>query len=329
MLDSMQVLVVGTGSIGRRHISNLRLLVPDLAVDVLREGSRATATDSIGDASISTTLEAAMDKRPDLMVIANPSALHLRYLMAAIDCGIPFYAEKPVVSGAEDYLELRQKVQSTKVPPNIVGCNMRFLPSLKCLRDLIQSGRLGRLVHASFEAGQWLPDWRPQQDYRQSYSARAALGGGVALDLIHEVDAARWLLGEFEQVAALLNRGSSLEIETEDTASLLLRSCLGVPATVQLDYVSRRPFRRYRIVGDMGTAEWDLPSRTLTVASSTGVETLALDSTAFDVGATYLAAMQDLLDAIENGRPSAQPIEEGLATLDLVLRAKAQQTQFQ
>lgn len=321
----MRVLMVGTGSIGRRHMASLRQLVPEVAFDILREAGRPVEVDALGaSVGVSTSLDEALRKRPELMVIANPSSMHLRYLLAAIDSGIPFYAEKPVLTDAAELRLLQARIGAAALPPNIVGCNLRFLPSLKRLRAMVQDGELGRVVRANFEAGQWLPDWRPTQDYRQSYSARRALGGGVMLDLIHEIDAARWLLGEFSSVQAQAWRGSSLDIETEDAASLLLRSCAGPVVGVQLDYVSRRPFRRYRVIGDQASAEWDLPTRRLTVSSAGEVIDLALADTAFDVGATYVQAMDNLLVAIRRGVPSAQPLHEGLASLQIVLQAHDQ-----
>lgn len=319
----MRVLIVGTGSIGRRHMSSLRRCVPEVAFDVLREPGRSMTTAGLGAVTVSTTLEAAFDQSPALMVVANPSSLHLRPLLAAIERGVPFYAEKPLVTSGDDLQRLRQAAGRSGLPPHIVGCNLRFLPSLQWLKQLIESGELGRIVRATFEAGQWLPDWRPAQDYRRGYSARSALGGGVLLDLIHEIDAARWLLGEFSQVHALSGHLSSLEIDCEDCACLLLGRPGGPLTSVQLDYVSRRPVRRYVIVGDRATAEWDLPRRTLTVARGDGVEAIDLPPSAFDVGETYHAAMRELLDAIAAGRPTSQPIEEGLRALDIVMRARA------
>jgi predicted dehydrogenase len=319
----MKVLMIGTGSIGRRHMASLRQLVPDVRFDVLREG-RDADTSALGDfeVEVSASLEQALAKRPQLMVIANPSALHARFILAALDHGIPFYAEKPVLHDATDLARVRDKLHTVACPPNIVGCNLRFLPSLQRLRGLVQDGSLGRIVRAGFEAGQWLPDWRPSQDYRRSYSARRELGGGVLLDLIHETDAARWMLGEFSRVSGQVGHLSDLEIETEDCACFVLGSDAGPLVTVQLDYVSRRPFRRYRIVGDRATAEWDLPARTLTLSDAQGLRTLETTAADFDVAATYPAAMRELLDAVAAARPSSQPLEEGLRSLELVLRLR-------
>lgn len=306
-------------------MGSLSALAPGIRFDVLREAGRSPSADGFpGDVRVCTSLEEALDRRPLLMVVASPSSMHLRPLIAAIERGVPFYAEKPLVTSAQDLSQLQAALKrSTGQPPNIVGCNLRFLPSLQQLKALVVQGQLGRIVRASFEAGQWLPDWRPSQDYRDSYSARHALGGGVLFDLIHEIDSARWLLGDFSTVQAAAAHVSTLEIETEDCAALLLSRPAGPIATVQLDYVSRRPVRRYTLVGERATAEWDLPGKKLTVSDPDGVRVEDFLTDAFDVPGTYPTAMRELLDAIEQKRPTSQPLEEGLAALQLVMRARA------
>jgi predicted dehydrogenase len=319
----MRVLIVGTGSIGRRHMASLRGLVSGVRFDVLREAGRGRDTAGLGEVDMVGSLDEAIARRPDLMIIASPSSMHLRPLLAAIDSGTPFYAEKPVVTTTQDLQVLLQRAARGGLPPNMVGCNLRFLPSLAAVGALLADGRLGRLVRADFEAGQWLPDWRPAQDYRQGYSASRRLGGGVLLDLIHEIDAAVWLLGSFEHVNGFATRASDLEIDSDDCASLLLVRAGGPLTTVRIDYVSRRPVRRYNFVGDRATATWDLRTATLQLADADEVRTLPLPADAFDVAATYPAAMREMLAAIDAGRPSTQPLEEGLRALATALRVQS------
>ena len=319
------VLVVGSGSIGMRHVASLRSLVPAAKVSFLRESGRSGSSPALDpEFGLFTSLEEAIAARPQLMVIANPSSMHLRYVQAAILAGIPFYAEKPVITSRADLTALRSVVDSAgAVPINMVGCNLRFLPSLRRLRALLQDKAIGRVVRATFEAGQWLPDWRPQQDYAQSYSAKAELGGGVLLDLIHEVDAARWLLGDFDTVQGTIGKFSDLAIETEDTAALILSRRQGPLTSIQLDYVSRTPVRRYTFIGDRGTLHWDLRRKRLSMTDERGTETmLATGDDDFSVPATYFAAMAELLAAIAAGRPTSQPIEEGMAALELIFTIK-------
>ena len=317
----MRVLMIGTGSIGRRHMASLRQIDASITFDVLREPGRGTDLSGLGEATLSRSIGEALDKRPALMVVASPSALHLRHVLAAIDSGTPFYIEKPVVAAAGDLAVLEGRVARGGLPVNMVGCNLRHLPSLQALRRLVASGRLGRIVRADFEAGQWLPDWRPAQDYRRGYSASRAMGGGVMFDLIHEIDAVLWLLGGFTRVEALAGHTSRLEIDADDCACLLLGRAGGPFVTVRLDYVSRRPVRRYTLVGDEGTATWDLRAGTLTLAMPDAVEPLETGPDAYDVALTYPAAMREMLAAIAERRPSSQPIEEGLRAVAVALAA--------
>jgi predicted dehydrogenase len=318
----MRVLMVGTGSIGRRHMASLRSFVPNVQFDVLRENGRSRDTSELGDVEVVGSLDEGLARKPHMMVIANPSSMHLRSLLAAIDAGIPFYAEKPVVSSLDDLSMLQGRVASGGLPPNLVGCNLRFLPSLIAFKALIDGGRLGNIVRADFEAGQWLPNWRPSQDYRLGYSANRSQGGGVLLDLIHEVDAALWLLDDFEHVTGYATHASALEIDTDDCAGILMARAGGPITTVRIDYVSRKPVRRYTLVGDRGTATWDLRASTIVLEDEAGSQEIQLPAGAFDVSTTYLSAMQELLAAIKANRPSTQPLEEGLRALTTVLRAK-------
>jgi predicted dehydrogenase len=258
-----------------------------------------------------------------MMVIANPSSMHLKPLLAAIEAGTPFYAEKPVVSTLDDLNLLKNCMARKRIPPNVVGCNLRFLPSLIVLKKMLDDRRLGNLVRADFEAGQWLPDWRPNQDYRLGYSANSSQGGGVLLDLIHEVDAALWLLGDFAHTTGYATHASELEIDTNDCAGILMARVDGPITSVRLDYVSRKPVRRYTIVGDRGTVTWDLHTSTMVLDEAAGSQIIQLPAEAFNVSITYLSAMQELLSAIDDNRPSSQPLEEGLRTLSTVLCAKS------
>jgi predicted dehydrogenase len=319
------VLIVGSGSIGMRHVTSLRALAPSARISFLREGARSGSSPALDpEFGLFSSLEEAIAARPQLIVIANPSSMHLRYMQAAIVAGIPFYAEKPLITSRADLTALRAVVEgATDIPVNMVGCNLRFLPSLLRLRTLLQDQAIGRVVRATFEAGQWLPDWRPQQDYTRSYSAKTELGGGVLLDLIHEVDAARWLLGDFEAVQGVIGKFSDLSIETEDTAALILSRRHGPLTSIQLDYVSRTPVRRYTFTGDRGTIHWDLRRKLLSLTDERGVEeSLTTGDEDFSVPGTYFAAMAEMLAAIAAGRPTSQPIEEGMAALELIFTIK-------
>lgn len=315
------VLIVGTGSIGRRHIASLQnLLVTPSWIFLRRQASPDALSDSL-HARIETDITAALAHKPRMAVIASPSSEHAGVLITLLQAGIPVYIEKPVVTRPDECAQL-QTLLATIPSLTQVGCNLRFLPSLQHLKRQITQGLIGRVIRADFQAGQWLPDWRPQQDYRQSYSADPALGGGVLFDLIHEIDAARWLLGDFVQATGFSAHASALEIQSDDVAALVLRQSTGLLATVGLDYVARRPLRRYTIIGEDGTLVWDLPARRLWHFTADYTHQFPLENQDFDVKATYPAAMQSFISAILTQQPSEQPLAEGIAALQLLFQVQ-------
>lgn len=322
-LRGVRALIIGTGSIGRRHIGTLQALETGTKFVLLRRGALQDAWSSSLRAAVTGTVAEALALKPDFCVIATPSALHHEALLPVIDAGLPFYVEKPVVTSRAQLESLAGALDRTRYSSaTLAGCNLRFLPSLRKLKEVLGSGAAGRIVRASFQAGQWLPDWRKGSDHRSDYSASETLGGGVIFDLVHELDAVRWLLGEFHQVRTMAGSYSSLMLQTEDAAVILLGRPGGPAVSVGLDYVSRHPIRRYELVGEEATLVWDLPDRRLTRAAPEGVETIDAGPDGYDVAATYRAAMKEFLDSVRSGRPTSQDVHEGLRSAELAIRAK-------
>lgn len=312
-----RILVAGTGSIGRRHIGNLRRLRPGARFLLLRDGARRDAyADELG-AEVVGTLDEALQRRPQLAVVATPSDRHAEILPGLLAAGVGCFIEKPVVTQPAALAAL-QALDPAALPPTQVGCVLRFLPSLRQVRRWLDEGRLGTVVRLGFEVGQWLPDWRPAQDYRQSYSASAGRGGGVVLDLVHELDLAVWLGGADALLGAWGAHRSRLEIGAEDVALLALQGAGGALISVQLDYVCRRPVRRLHIVGDLGSVHWDLPGRHAVLLRH-GADDEPAEG--FDAAAAYVTAMEELLLAVETGSATSLPLHEGLRATALALAA--------
>jgi predicted dehydrogenase len=318
--NEVTVLIAGTGSIGRRHVNSLRQLAPKARFVFLRRQASPDAYSETLGARVVANLDDALEMSPHCAVVAGPSVHHAELIVQLLAAGIPIYIEKPMVT---DRLQLEAVTRAADASPRIVtmcGCNLRFLPSLLEVRELLRSGAIGRVVRASLQTGQWLPDWRPNTDYRHSYSASRELGGGVVLDLIHELDAARWLFGEYDSLAAVGGKLSSLQIESEDVAVIALKRIGGPVVAIGLDYVARRPIRRYEFFGETGSLTWDLPGRRVEIAGETESRTLAFDPSAFDVPSTYLRAMREFLEAVSSGVATTQDLREGLRSAALAIR---------
>lgn len=317
----MKVLLVGCGLIGKRHATNLLEIVPHAKFSIINSSGKANEISKELGAKMVLEWDSTDDF--DLIIVANPSALHGKYVEKIVQHNLPAYIEKPLVTSIYELKNLKTLLKNfSHNQPIMMGCNLRFLPSIQLLKEYIEKGRIGNLCRAIFEVGHYLPDWRPSQDYRQSYSAKKMMGGGVLFDLVHELDLVRYLLGEFEVVSSQSQCLSHLEIDVEDTAVIHLSRKKGPLVSVHLDYISRVPTRSIKIVGDEGTLIWDLINKKFQLYSASGISSISEYHPDFDVSITYKIAMKELIDAIQNKKSTSQPLSEGILTSELMLQCK-------
>lgn len=251
----MKFLIAGLGSIGRRHLRNLRALGQEDII--LYRTHQATLPDAeLGDLPTYTELSLALGEKPDGVIVANPTALHLEVAIAAAKAGAALFIEKPVSDNLAGLGEL-QSALSLSLKPTMVGFHFRFHPVLNQVKTLLESGQLGKPLSARAYWGEYLPGWHPWEDYRRTYAARADLGGGVVNTLSHPLDYLRWLLGEVETVSAWTAKLSQLELDVEDQADILLRFVGGAVASVHLDYYQRPPSHTLEITCEKGRICWD------------------------------------------------------------------------
>jgi glutamate-1-semialdehyde aminotransferase/spore coat polysaccharide biosynthesis protein SpsF (cytidylyltransferase family)/predicted dehydrogenase len=252
-----RVLTVGCGSIGRRHAKNLKALgVRQLGFcDTNSEALKKCCEEVPGDV-FSDYGEALQKFKPEVVLICTPPVYHVEEALAALRAHAHVFIEKPLShesSGIQALIaEARRRDRNVQI-----GYNMRFHPGLQILKELIDSGKIGRVLWLNVEAGQYLPDWRPWQNYRDSYSARQELGGGIILDGSHELDYICWLLGRPTDVTCRAEHLSSLDVDVEDSAWIYLSFSERRRAELHLDFVQRAYTRTCKVVGESGTALWD------------------------------------------------------------------------
>ena len=201
-------------------------------------------------------LDEALSLRPDIAILASPAPFHVRTASALASAGVHMLIEKPL-SDSMDGLDRVLDDCRRQTIVVMVGYHLRFSPSLARLHDAIADGVIGRVLSVRAEVGQYLPDWRPGTDYRQGVSARRELGGGVVLELSHELDYVRWLGGEIRSVRAETGHLGGLDIDVEDVAEILLRFTNGAIGSVHMDMLQRRATRTCKVIGAEGTLEWN------------------------------------------------------------------------
>lgn len=318
----MLILVVGCGSIGKRHIRNLKALkVGEIIVHDAKPDRCREAEEQFGIKTFSS-LDEALAQKPDVALICTPTSLHISPALSAARSGCHLFIEKPLSHSLDDVHELLEIV-AQKSLTTLVGCNMRFHPGIVKTKRLLESNTIGKVVCARVQAGQYLPDWHPWEDYRQGYSARESLGGGVILDGIHEIDYITWFLGEVSQVFCFSGKLSSLEIDTEDTAEILLQFRSGAIAEVHLDYIQRFYGRSCQIIGEEGTILWDFNERRVKSCSS-GSRTWQVfpDRPDYDINEMYEDEMKHFVQCVEGKAKPIQDINSGKEVLEIALAAK-------
>jgi predicted dehydrogenase len=252
-----RALVVGAGSIGRRHLRNLQTLgVKSLAACDPDPERLRFAADELGARTFGDLDEALTSYEPELVFVCTPPTLHLEQALLAVSARAAVFIEKPLVPTAAGIRRLTAAIAAHGVV-TMVGCNMRFHPGPRMLKHLIEVGALGDVLAATIHTGSYLPGWRPDRDHRATYSAETAGGGGAVLDCIHEVDLALWYFGPIAEVAAMMISGENIDISAEGGASLLARHAAGSLTSINLNFVQRDYRRQSMVIGTQGTLYWD------------------------------------------------------------------------
>ena len=325
----MRILIAGLGAIGQRHARNLRGLPG--AIDLLAYRQRRLPqllTDSMGrDDSRSvetilgiepyTELDAALAAAPDAVFICTPTSQHLALAQRAADAGCHLFIEKPVSQSVEGTSLLFDTVMEKRLVA-LVGCQWRFHPCVRALKQLLAAGALGELEGAEIDYAEYLPDWHPYEDYRSSYAARVDLGGGVVLTQIHDYDLAYWLFGAPHAVRATGGRLSDLEIDVEDTVEALLETGAGT-VRVRQCFASRSSRRSIFVRGTRACATLDLLAARLTVEPPLAS---GLHLPDYQRNTMFVDEVSHFLRCVAGQESPVIPLSDGITVLRIALAVK-------
>lgn len=332
----MKILIAGLGSIGRRHFRNL-IALGETDIVIYRTQKATLPDDELAGYSVEVNLIEALEKhRPQAVIISNPTALHLDVAIPAAQAGCAILLEKPISHNLSRVDELRRAVaeSGSKV---LVGFQFRYHPTLNKAKELIVAGALGKVLTVHAHWGEYLPNWHPWEDYRESYAARADLGGGVIVTLTHPLDYLRYLLGEVAALWSFNGHISPLEMDVEDVAEIGLRFKSGAIGGLHLNYVQRPPVHRLEIVGTAGTLRWDNADGLLTLFQSPDAfggiypqpqptaEHRFMPPDDFERNQLFVAQIRHFLDVAKGESDPICSLEDGIRALELALVAKQSQ----
>jgi predicted dehydrogenase len=323
------IAVIGAGSIGRRHIGNLRLLHTNAHIYWLGATGQIPCAQQLQDIYYPATFDELMSLPLDYCIVASPASSHQLHVAALLAHNIPVLVEKPLAATLAQGLQLQKLCQMSPQIPVAVAYCLRFLPALQLLKTQLANQVIGTVLHVNCHVAQHLPDWRPGTDYRQSVSARSALGGGVLLELSHELDYLYYLFGPLQLLHSRLQQSGLLDIDVEDQADLLLSASDTGTISLHLDFLQKTVQRRCVISGTDGRLEWDLVQNTIYMYQEKQQKLLFSDES-YPRNQMYLAMLQQFELMVQ--QPEQQPahlasIDDALSTLRLINKAK-QQSQF-
>ena len=313
----MKILLVGLGSIGKRHLRNI-LSLGYKNISLVSQSFKST--EEFNNLLIYSTVEQAISKNNfDAAIICVPTSFHIQTLNILLNAGIKnIYLEKPVSHNYFDIQKSKELIQKNNSRV-IVGYDLHYDLGLQKVNELISSNTIGTIVSANAQVGQYLPDWRPHEDYSNGMSAKIKTGGGVLLDLVHEFDYLIWLLGNVKTIASINENSGSLEIETEDVAEVLLQFDSGVIGSIHLDYLQQKLVRNCLITGSDGSIFWDLTSSKVKWVLKDKSEH-EFDYIGFERNDRFINIIRDFLQSSSNNNLTS--FEEGLKSLEIVLAAK-------
>lgn len=334
--SDLKILFIGLGGIGQRHLRNLHSRLGGRATFLAYRvrGLRYAITPNLtldGDADfverysvrVFADLDDALSESPDVAFVCNPTSRHVAACLSVARAGCDFFVEKPLSDSLEGIEELVSVCRSKELVA-MVGYQLRFHPCFRLFSRLLSRHVVGALLSVHSEVGEYLPGWHKYEDYRQMYASRRELGGGVVLSQIHELDYLCNLFGMPSMVAAFGGHLSSLEIDVEDTADILMRSTFEgriLPISVHMDYIQRPPSRFCRVIGEMGTITMDLVGPKVVVERH-GEQPEVHNFASFERNQLFLDEIDHLLGCVATRNPPIVTIEDGRDSLSIALAAK-------
>lgn len=314
----MKFLIIGLGSIGKRHFTNLINLG---YTDFLFCRHNSEEFSEAPHIPVYKDIDAALAQKPDLVLVCNPSSMHLEVAIPAAKAGCNLFIEKPLSNQLNNIENLIRIVKDNNTTA-MVGFDLRFDPGLRFVKELLDSQVFGRILSVQAEVGQYLPDWRKDTDYRESVTAQSKLGGGVILELIHEFDYVQWLAGPVASISCMSDTVSDLEIDVEDIAICILKFVNGAFGTLNLDCLQHKASRNCKIVCEKSTIYWDYFAQSVRWLDMSSDSWKSFRYSESDRNARFVSEMKHCIQCVQGIESPVVDLKTAFDVLRVALAAK-------
>ncbi len=294
-------LIIGSGSIGQRHIRNLKKIGINNIIALrsnkghykkLPKDLQVIEVDSWDD---------AIDKKPDIAVISNPTSLHLEAASTISKHVKGVFIEKPLSNSLDKCQELIDTLNEKKVV-SFIGHNLMFHPIIKKIIKFYEENNVGEIINIQCQVGQWLPDWHPYENYKKAYFARKDLGGGVALTLIHEIHLVIELAGLPISVSGESTGYKKLDLDVDVCSDLMLKQEAGAVSQIHLDFLQQPSHRSGLVTFEKAWLGYDFNKMELTAQRINEEPQVLWNNSEYESNQMYVDELKEFVRFVEEGR---------------------------
>jgi len=314
-----KILVVGYGSIGKRHVKNL-LKFPNISIIICTKQKFKSQKRK----KFFSTIDECLNEKPSIAFITNESSYHVKTAIKLAKANLHLFIEKPLSNSLIGTNELQKLIKKKKLITQM-GCNLRFYPPFKKIKQLIDKKIVGKPISIQVETGSYLPDWHPYENYRKSYAAKKELGGGILLTAIHEIDYLYWIFGEIKEVSSITGKFSNLKINSDDLSVSLIKFKNNLIGELHLDFFQRPYFKRFKIRCQNGIIYWDSNSNLLKIYNINSKKWIIkkinknYNLTSKKSNSMYIDEINYFLNCVNNTKKTFNNFDDGLKVLKIAL----------
>jgi len=307
--------IIGLGSIGRRHLRLVAEIRPDIKIVVMRSGHGSACKEEKMATKIVHSVDEVISEGVQAAIISSPATLHLEQSLELAKSGVHLLIEKPISNTSDRTNELLKILDKNNLIA-MVGYVLRYDPGAEKFKNWLDNKIKGKIIHARIECGSYLPEWRPDVDYTKTVSALSELGGGVLLELSHELDYLHWFFGKPKDVQAQVRNSDTLDIDVEDQVDLLITSEQGYCISVQIDFNRRHVERKCRVLTTEGELIWDAVNKNVTCKLVNKSNAHYEYNNERDY--IYRKQLKVFIDCIENNNSPLVTVKDGINVMKLI-----------
>jgi len=317
---NMKILVVGYGSIGKRHVKNLLSITKsEIIICTKRKNLNISKKKNV---KIFDSLEKCLAEKPDIGFIANETSFHLPIAIKLARKGIDLFIEKPLSNSMKDVNKLKSIVKQKKLIVQM-GYHFRFHKCIQKIHQLISQNKIGRIISIQVENSSYLPDWHPYEEYTKSYAAIESLGGGIVLTQIHDLDYLYWFFGKPISIFSITGKFSDLKLSVEDFSSSIIEFKNNLVAQVHLEFFQGPSFMSCKLKGTKGIIYWDSDLNQVKFFNNRQKKwAILLKLSNFQRNQMYIDEVRYFLKCVKERKSTMNDLDDGITTLKMGLAIK-------